>query len=300
MGPFVASARFCAAIAVQQTLLRLRRMPASCEHGAAFDVLAELERLLPGAIASATIAQAFERVDPTHLYAPMQAAIGAALGFASAPCAIGAVAFAAALRVHAPVAAVAFLCIAGIADVHTLFAHTGRTHRRPDALGYLLGAVALVTLARTHGGSLVHPAFTAALYACAAAFAILAIRFRSSCSRRARIAPALMLAGTLGAAAVPAYHSTETTLVQLFPGERVTFTGTLTSDGKHEGLVRYTITCCRADAAPVAVRLGRILSFRPGSWVRVDGIVIGASGDLALLPQCAVAISPPGDPFLYR
>ena len=62
-----------------------------------------------------------------------------------------------------------------------------------------------------------------------------------------------MLAGVMVAAPPPAYTMTETTLTDLFPGERLDFTGRLARNGDSAALVRYAITCCRADATPVAV-----------------------------------------------
>ena len=50
-------------------------------------------------------------------------------GFAAAPCGLGAVAVAGALRVRDPIAAAAFLCVAGIVDARALFAWSHRRRR---------------------------------------------------------------------------------------------------------------------------------------------------------------------------
>jgi uncharacterized membrane protein YcgQ (UPF0703/DUF1980 family) len=65
-------------------------------------------------------------------------------------------------------------------------------------------------------------------------------------------------------------------------------------------LVRYAITCCRADAAPVVVRLDRAPRFATGSWLRVDGRIESIGGNLRLIADSAQGIAPPTDPFIYR
>jgi uncharacterized membrane protein YcgQ (UPF0703/DUF1980 family) len=64
--------------------------------------------------------------------------------------------------------------------------------------------------------------------------------------------------------------------------------------------VRYAITCCRADAAPMAVRLDRRPHYPAQTWLRADGRIDGAPDDLRLVAQKLEPISPPADPFIYR
>jgi uncharacterized membrane protein YcgQ (UPF0703/DUF1980 family) len=80
----------------------------------------------------------------------------------------------------------------------------------------------------------------------------------------------------------------------------LTFTGVLTRQGRSCALVRYAITCCRADAAPIAVRLDRTPSYPAGTWLRVKGQIESLRGDLRLDPQQVERIAPPSDPFVYR
>lgn len=108
------------------------------------------------------------------------------------------------------------------------------------------------------------------------------------------------LFGALAGAPAPVYHATETTLADLFAGERLTFTGTLTRDGSASALVRYAITCCRADAAPVVVRLARVLPDPPDTWLVVDGVIVERGRRLQLDPLHVERIAPPADPFVYR
>ncbi|MGC2407270.1 MAG: hypothetical protein WA431_12750 [Candidatus Cybelea sp.] len=65
-------------------------------------------------------------------------------------------------------------------------------------------------------------------------------------------------------------------------------------------MVRYAITCCRADAAPVAVRLDRTPRFPAGTWLRVEGSVENVNGELRLITTRIERITPPTDPFIYR
>ncbi|HEY1884403.1 MAG TPA: hypothetical protein VGG51_15345 [Candidatus Cybelea sp.] len=155
-----------------------------------------------------------------------------------------------------------------------------------------LGAVAL-----RGGDALVHPALAPVLGFSAAIALAGAARHRREISPAQRAAPILMLAGLFTAAPPPPYYATETTLSGLFPGERLTFTGTLVRDGSHIAVVRYAITCCRADASPVVVRLDRAPPYEAGTWLRVDGRI---DGDLRLKAARTQRIAPPIDPFVYR
>jgi uncharacterized membrane protein YcgQ (UPF0703/DUF1980 family) len=109
-----------------------------------------------------------------------------------------------------------------------------------------------------------------------------------------------MLAGALVAAPPPIYRATETTLAGGFPGERVTFLGVLARDASHEALVRYAITCCRADAAPVALRLASPVSYPAGTWLRTDGTLVADGDSLAYEATHVERATPPLDPFVYR
>jgi uncharacterized membrane protein HdeD (DUF308 family) len=262
--------------------------------------LRELAACFPAALVAGAAMQMAARFDFQHASPPATIAGGALLGFLAAPCGLGIVAVAGALHAHAPIAATAFLCVAGICDVRALrgaHTHAAETH---DAFAYGLLAAALGIVAWRHGDALVHPAIGVALAFCAAAALILAVIHRARQCPRVRWAPGLMLLGALVTAPAPSYHATETTLSDLFPGERLTFTGTVTRDKDSVALVRYAITCCRADAAPVVVRLARTASLPADGWARVYGTVENDAGDMRLVPQRIERIAPPGDPFIYR
>jgi hypothetical protein len=301
-GPAVAIARLVAAIAVARIVAaKSRHRGESCHAtSGAPALLDELDAMLPAAFAAGAMTQLAAFVDVRHLTPPAQVLGGTLLGFAMAPCGIGTVAVAGALHGRAPLAAAAFLCIAGIADLRAFARRQSFCARRHDVLAYALLAAALGIVGWRHGGALVHPAIGVPLLVCCAVSLVFASIYRRQQNAAARFAPALMLAGALVTAPPPAYHATETTLTELFPGEHLTFTGSVTRNAGATALVRYAITCCRADAAPVVVRLAHVPPFPAGTWVRVDGtIAIDARGP-QLVSQRIERIAPPTDPFIYR
>lgn len=293
-GPFVAVARFFAAIAVDA--IAQRRTAAVRESTT---LLHQLAALFPASILAGAAAETAETLG-THGLSPfLAAALGAALGFTAAPCGLGAVAVAGALRVRAPIAAATFLCVAGIVDLRAL-RHTAHPKVGHDAFAYALLGAALAIVALRRGDALVHPAFAIALGCCAAIAIFWAGAYRQARSAAARIPPILMLAGALVGAPPPQYRATETTLTDLFAGESLSFTGVLARNGGHATLARYAITCCRADAAPVAVALDRVPPYAAGTWLRVNGTIENRTGDYRLRAATVVRVAPPADPFIYR
>jgi hypothetical protein len=295
-GPTVAIARFVAASCVALALHRRIAHGRSASDGA--HVLGDLTALLPAAAIAGVVMQIAPLLD-LHRIPPIGGAIfGAALGFVAAPCGLGAVAVASALHVRAPVASATFLCIAGILDLRATRLAPCSTHA-DDAFAYITLAVALGIVALRRGDALVHPAFTASLACCACAAVLGAAVYRRSRAPAARAAPALMLVGAL-TVAPPPYRATETTLTDLFAGERVTFTGALARAGSTTAIVRYAVTCCRADASPVALRLDRAPSYPAGTWLRVEGRIENAGTEFFLIARTFERIDAPADPFIYR
>lgn len=262
------------------------------------NLLGELSRLLPPALLAGGAVHAGALVDPSRLPPYVTTLFGLVLGFVAAPCGLGAVALAAALRVRAPIAAAAFFCVAGIVDFRAL-RRASHSPANDDALAYAMLAAALGVVAWRHGDALVHPAFSAALACCACAATWYCLHRRQRRCTAARGAPALMLAGALLGAPPPQYHATETTMADLFAGEHLTFRGTLVRGARSSAIVRYAITCCRADASPIALRLGRTPRYPAGTWLRVDGTVALHSGALLLAPTRFERIPAPRDPFVY-
>lgn len=291
-GPVVALSRVAAAVAVAAGAQRLRSVDA-CGHVA--PPVAELAALVPAALAAGALQQAVA-FDLHGLAPAIQFVAGALAGALAAPCALGTAALAATLHRTAPAAAAGLLCTAGLLDARVFIRSTYRAGH--DALAYGMLATALLAVGTHRGNGLVHPVIGVALLPCAAACAALAYRHRRQALRAARVAPALMLAGAFAGASAPQYRATETTMSGLFAGERLTFTGAL-SNG--DVVARYAITCCRADATPIAVRLSRRLPFGEGTWLCVDGAIVTASdGALRLEPAAVRRVDPPADPFVYR
>jgi hypothetical protein len=305
-GPAVATLRFLAAVAVAH--LVSRRARAGCDgcdrgaaHAAAPSLLEEFAALLPAALCAGAAMQIESIVDASAIAPWSQVVAGAVFGALAAPCGLGAVAVAGALHARAPLAAASFLCIAGIVDVRAFAPQRRPADGEHDVLAYTLACLALGIVGLRHGDALVHPGIAAALTACSVLAAGLAVvHRRRRGAARVRVAPALMLLGALTVAPAPVYRATETTLSDLFPGEHLRFIGAIARNGATAALVRYAITCCRADAAPVVVRLTHAPAFPAGTWLRVDGIVTTAAGRRRLAPQHVDRVAPPSDPFIYR
>ncbi len=298
-GPVVALARFLAGVTVA-------RIAGPKSSGGAHDAshcrphpLGELAALLPAALAAGAVEQLPLLTTVSHLAPLAQIAGGALFGFAASPCGIGTAAIGSALHQRSPLAASAFLCVAGIVDLRAI---AGRSHRTPerDAFASALLTVALAVVGSRRGDALVHPSLAIAILACGATCAVSALRLRRRRDARALPAPALMLAGALVAVPPPAYRATETTLAGAFPGEHLTFTGTLVRAPHSAALVRYAMTCCRADASPVVVRLSAAPAFDTGTWLRADGILATVNGEPQLVARRVDRIAPPADPFTYR
>jgi hypothetical protein len=294
-GPLVAGARLAAAIAVD----RLQRaIPRPCNH-ARTSLLAELQLVAPIAAIGACAVLLLPAIAGTHVPRFFAFIAGAATAFLMAPCALGAVGFSAALRSVMPAACAGFLCVAGILDLRAWMRRNAPAHAH-DALAYGVFGLACAIVAAHHGGGLLHPKLAVALWPCAAMGACAACRFRAERCSQLRIAPAVMLAGALLAAPPPAYHATETALADAFAGERVDFTGVLTRTGDAATLVRYAITCCRADAAPIVVRLLDAAPTSMHGWVHARGVLLARGNDLRLRAASLTPIDPPADPFVYR
>jgi hypothetical protein len=299
-GPLVAVARFAAATLVAR-VVRRRDLTGSRDFNVAEPyLLGELGAMFPAVLVAGATAPVLAQFNPATIPLLGNVLAGALFGFFAAPCGLGAIAMAAALRVHAPAAATAFLCVAGIVDLRALRAMHSHRNLGHDSLAYFMLAAATAFVAWKRGDALVHPAFSIALWISAGTALVLAIVHARRLSAPARAAPAVMLAGALIGAPAPSYHATQTSLTDLFAGERISFTGTLACDRADCAIVRYAITCCRADAAPIAIRLDPPPRRFAGEWLRIDGCIEDLNGDLRLIPDRIQEIAPPNDPFIYR
>jgi uncharacterized membrane protein YcgQ (UPF0703/DUF1980 family) len=86
----------------------------------------------------------------------------------------------------------------------------------------------------------------------------------------------------------------------MYPGQTLRFTGEVTESHDAAALVRYVITCCRADAFPLTLRLDRKLAARQGRWAEVEGSVASDRRGMFLHVHHYKLITPPNDPFIYR
>lgn len=296
-GVWVGAARVLAATIVAATIARRTRHHL-CTAPPAL-LLDDLRALLVASLLAGCASQLTVYLGARAVSPVVALAAGIVLGFVSAPCALGGVAIAAALHARAPQAATAFLCIAGIVDLRALFGHRER-RMGADATAYCMLAAALTIVAARHGDALVRPAIAPILGLCAAVAFACAYAFRTMCAAPARFAPAAMLAGALVTAPAPSTTATETTLTDIFAGERLDFTGRLTRNGNSAALVRYAITCCRADATPVVVRLDTLPRVPAGTWLRASGAIEDVAHTFRLRVARLDAVPPPSDVFIYR
>lgn len=288
-GPAAAALRFLAACIAGRTL----RAPHRCADLPS--VAGQIFALLPAAATAAFALPLMPALLGVRAPALLRAAEGMIAAFLISPCALGVVAIAGMSRTYGLAFAAGFLSVAGIADLRAMGVR-GTSHGGEDGGAYALLAIACALVALRGGAQLVHPYIAYALAGCAPWCIRLAIKHRRSVCAKLRIAPALMLAGVFAASPPPAYHATETTLGDAFPGEPLTFTGLATQTGARTTLVRYAITCCRADASPVVVRLSKARPSLHG-WVRARGTL---NRSLELNVNSLQAIAPPPDPFIYR
>ena len=291
-GPLVAAARLAGAILIE-CALRKR----DCTH-ARSSVLAQLGGIWPLAIGGAILVPLFPAIVGAHAPLAIVFAVAALIAFVSSPCGLGTIGIAAIARTVAPAAAAGFLCVAGIVDLRT-FVRARQTHNGHDCLAYALAALACALVAMRSGAALVNPKIAIALWPSAIVFAYLTLRYRQETCAALRVAPAIMLAGCVLAAPAPVYRATETTLSDAFAGERVDFTGVVVRSANVTALVRYAITCCRADATPIVIRLDSPPKLQ-GGWAHARGTLVQRSEGLRLRTDSIESVSAPADPFTYR
>ncbi len=315
-GPWVAAARFGAALVLQwrdsrrDARERGEASASRCGHErAAADPLADLWSIAAPAFALAVATSllrgaslpGWSRGHPVLLGI---AEFGAGLaGGAFSPCVTSAVALAGMLRGDAPAAAAGLLVSAGL--VPRLRSAGGGMARgrfavRDARFGLALVAIACAGLAMRGGSGFVHPRLLPLEWlAPAAAIAVLARQARTG-ARFAAVAPAAMLAALVLGSPLPAGTAGGSTLDGLYPGEAVVFSGAASSRRGGVTLVRYAITCCRADATAVLVPTDLVLRVPPETWLAVRGVVANGTEGVYLRVSSWRRIARPSDPFLYR
>ncbi|MDP9017779.1 MAG: hypothetical protein M3N19_05620 [Candidatus Eremiobacteraeota bacterium] len=295
-GPGIAALRWAAAIGMGSMFARIRAHESSEHDGIA--LAEDLLGILPFGLAAGVIGLV-PRTAFAHIH-PAFAALGAAsAAVLSSPCGFGGIALASTFRSVAPAAAAGVLITAGIIDLRALRPRMQRAASH-DAIAYAIASLSCGLVAFHHGNALVNPRFSIPLYASCVVLLLLAWKYRHESRAALRWAPALMLAGAVLSAPPPLYYATQTTLSEAFAGEPVDFSGALASNDGHFSIVRYAVTCCRADAQPVSVRLLRSIKESPGQWIHATGILVHTETGLALDLRTYERMAAPNDPFMYR
>jgi hypothetical protein len=260
-GPVVAIARFIAALVAW-------RIAVVEEHVHERSLLHELHRLAPSALTCGVVVTALPSLHLTVVPVLVLFFCGALIGALATPCTLGGIALASTFYSAAPALSYGVLFTSGII--------TFRVHHVVDRVRRRVIACRSNARASTHDDSTRRMFVTLRL-------------------PRIALPIALVVAIVIGAPMPPASVN-ETTLTDLYPGERLSFTG-MYVDGT---LMRYAITCCRADAAPVSIRLLNRLRVPNRIWVRADGVIARSGACLVLSASKIATIAPPSDPFLYR
>ena len=320
-GPLVAIARLVVALGLAAWTWRTR----DPEHLPTPDPLRDLNAALPGA-AAGTLVAALLAAHPAGFGAwPLAGGLGLLAGWLM-PCTSGAIALAAALRHVLPAASAGILLSAGLMPRQRLdalrlgdgkaAAHVrcatesdqrsgcgGSAGSGPSTSHLALGGVGLACawLVARGGAGFVHPRLVPLVAAgCVLALARLPFARRIRSASAALTVPAILLAALVFGSPIPSTFADATTLDGAYAGERVIFIGTAMRRNGATVLVRYAITCCRADAMPVALRLDRGLDVANGRWVRADGRLRTTASGLVLQAAATQEIAAPRDPFVYR
>jgi len=320
-GPPVALARFGAGLAMMH-FAPPRHNVTGTASAAPPDALDELLMLAPCAAAAAVGASALLPVAPHLMQAPLGPLAAFALGIALgsvAPCATAAVAIAAALGPHLAPAAAGLLLTGGLVRLPNALRLCPRPAGVTPATAVaarLAIAAALGLLAQRGAAGFVNPRLLPLIVLGALLALLSACRALPFMHRRtvvawhhiarpwpfgATLVPAILFAALAAGSPVPRERANATQLADAYPGERLSFVGTVErSDGGASVLERYEITCCRADAAPIVVRLTSHLSVDDGTWVVASGVLAPSARGLALRLGRWKTVRPPADPFVYR
>jgi hypothetical protein len=316
-GPVPALARFAAAALLQLFAGRSRAAvrpagSAGCTHAGESaertDPLEQLGFVGAGAfaIALATSAFANERAAAglralSHLSlitAVAESAAGLIAG-AIAPCATSAVALAAMLRLPAPLAALGILASAGLVPRFRRPPRAVRALYDARAALVLLG-VACALLALRGGSGFVHPRLVPLLWLVLPAVVVAFVAHPTTNARFAALAPCAMLIALVLGSPVPAVPLGSGTIEDLYPGKTLAFTGVASSAAGATTLLRYAITCCRADATAIVLPTNLRLTLPRDTWLTVSGTVANGPGGTYLRATRWQRVAPPADPYVYR
>jgi hypothetical protein len=288
-GPLLAIGRFGAAA----VLGRFRHSHHEGQPGGPLD---QLGALVPYAIAGSIGAEWLRRLEPQFAGWPAAGIVAGAVVGALSPCTLGTIALAASVRRGAPWVAAGILLTAGLATVRG--APPRAPFRADPSAGYALLAAAGAALAAWGGAGLVHPRLVWPVVA--AGMLGLALSVRSRLRGASLLGPVVAWVALLLGSPVPQSGLDETLIAGAFPGQAVHFTGKAECRADACLLVRFAITCCRADASPVAVRLAGSPPLRSGAWATVDGVLEPGPHGLIVRVERLSVVAAPRDAFIYR
>jgi hypothetical protein len=254
---------------------------------------------LAGGVTSVLAGQA----PPPGLGAPVPGLLAGALAGTLAPCATAGVALAGGAAVTLPWVAAGMLATAGIVRMPRRWIPRGPTPAERPLAGrwaYAALSTACAWAALRGGAALVSPRLAPLVAAGAILAAVRALQPAARAPRGGWIAALVVGAALVFGSPQPAYVATATTLGALYPGERIAFFGQAYASGSASIVQRFAITCCRADASPIALRTERRLPARDGTWLEARGTIVSTGAGYALRVTSARARAAPRDPFLYR
>ena len=306
-GPFVALARFAAGVLI----FAVRRRPGrGVADGtvASRDAFDELLALGPCAALAVVLAgglgAAAHHLGATFVVRAGFFVAGCLLGTA-APCATAAVAIAAALAPAAPAAAAGVLACGGLVSIAAFSKGPYFARPAPVESGSRRGAWSRIGLALALGilcvrgaSGFVNPRLLPFAGA-GAVFALLGAR-RPARSGNAAYVPAILFVALATGSPVPPEAASATRLDEAYPGERLAFVGRAHRSDRATVLERAIITCCRADASAVALRLSTQLRIADGTWIAATGTVTRSDDGFVLRTARWHVVAAPADPFLYR
>jgi hypothetical protein len=234
---------------------------------------------------------------PAVLVAILEGVAGLVAG-TFAPCCTAAVALAAMLRVTAPFASAGILVTAGLVPARRPAPY--RIARYDGRFGIALLGFGCAALALHGGSGFVHPRLVPLLWA-AAPGAFIAARARKATSARfGALVPAAMLAALVLGSPPPDSPIGSETLDGLYAGEPVAFTGVAATINGRTTLVRYAITCCRADASAVTLPTNLHLRLPRDTWLAFRGTIARDESGFYARATAWRRVQPPADPYLYR
>jgi len=302
-GPAVALARFAAA------LLLARRTRSAASPAAAADDDDPLAQLAAIAAPAFAFGVAAALIPSVPVFPPgaapwlpwLEIIAGAGAG-AIAPCATTAVALAGSMRGGAPLAAAGVLLTAGLVRFpRPRAAETARPEQPAQSarIPLALLTAACIAVAIGDGGGFVHPRLVPLIWLASAGAAVAIRRSQTTTARHPAAAPLVLLVALAFGSPLPQAGAGSASLDDVYPGETIAFTGRAILRDGATALVRYAMTCCRADATAIVVPLDRALPVPPNAWVALTGSIAAGDHRYVLVRSWHIVVRP-DDPYLYR